>query len=467
MFTLRSFFLRNELQELIPAEDVVGRNRFSLFRIFTLSGSLVCVGVAIKMMVTIPESGFLPWGILLLMVVMLTNYFSIRDVKKISRAYLVMLLSAFALLHLVAYSCGGIRTGGILYYAVIILYAFMLLGNKGGKYFTALFALNVVYFYFISTYTNWTSFSMFKNDVGLINEDFLFNALFSFFLVAYQGSYLQSGKNIIIQTLENSKFELETKAEQLEHSNNLLEEYTKDLEKSNHELDKFASVASHDLKAPLRAIGTLSDFIEMDMADVMNEATKQNLQTIKSRVKRMDLLLDALLQYSKADRQEFLYTEVQTGLVIEKIIQNYNIKRNCKFKLRNLFPVIDADEHAFQMIIEILIDNATRFNDKEIAEMELWSEEDDLEWRFYIKDNGPGIEKHFQEKIFVIFQTLNSRDAFESSGAGLAIAKKIIAGKGGIIGVNSEAGKGAEFFFSIPKKGIRKKKLLKTAAAHS
>ncbi len=427
-----------------------------LFRIFTLSGSLVCVGAAVKMIVTIPDAGFLPGIIILLAVIMLVNFFSVKKTSQLSAAYFIMLMSAFTLLHAVAYTCGGIRTGGILYYGVIILYAYMLLGKKGGQGFSYLFAANVIYFYIISTYTDWTSFEMFNNEVALINEDFLINALFTFYLIASQGSYLQSGKNIIIQTLEKSKEELEKKTVELEKNNALLQDYTRQLENSNRELDKFASIASHDLKAPLRAIGTLSDFIEIEMEGKLNEESKKYLETIKTRVIRMDQLLDALLKYSRVSRKKMVMQSVNMEKLVEKIILRYSTGRNCKIKIRNILPVIEADADAMRTVFEILVENAIRFNNKNEIAIEIWSEENNSDWIFRVKDNGPGISKLFQEKIFVIFQTLNNRDSFDSTGAGLAIAKRILENKGGVISVDSEPGEGASFRFAIPKQPIRK-----------
>lgn len=427
-----------------------------LFRIFTLSGSLVCLGAAIKMVLTIPVAGYLPGIISMLAIVMLVNFYSVKKISQLPAAYFIMLMSAFTLLHAVAYSCGGIRTGGILYYGVIILYAYMLLGKKGGQGFSYLFAANVIYFYIISTYTDWTSFDMFNNEVALINEDFLINALFTFYLIASQGSYLQSGKNIIIQTLEKSKEELEKKTVELEKNNSLLQDYTIQLENSNRELDKFASVASHDLKAPLRAIGTLSDFIEIEMEGKLNEESKKYLSTIKSRVIRMDLLLDALLKYSKVSRKKIVLNPVNMEKLVEHIILRYSTGTNCRIKIRNILPVIEADADAIRTVFEILVDNAIRFSNKNAIAIEIWSEENDSNWIFWVKDNGPGISKQFQEKIFVIFQTINNRDSFDSTGAGLAMAKRILENKGGVISVDSEPGEGAAFRFAIPKQSVRK-----------
>jgi len=293
---------------------------------------------------------------------------------------------------------------------------------------------------------------MFKEDVDLISQDFLVNALFSFFLIARQGNYLQSGKNVIIQGLEKSKKELEIKNHELEEKNEMLKNYTAKLEKSNCELDKFASVASHDLKAPLRAIGTLTDFIEMDLEDSMNDELKKNIGTIKSRVHRMEGLLDALLHYSRADRRLPHFTKINTSLLLENIIDGIKTKRNFKIQINNQLPEIFADGKVIKAVFEIFIDNAIKFNDKEQAEIQIFYVESEEEWIFSVRDNGQGIDAKFHEKVFVIFQTLNARDSFESTDAGLAIAKKIIENHQDRVYLNSIPGEGAEFGFAVPKR---------------
>ncbi|MBK7964522.1 MAG: hypothetical protein IPK10_03925 [Bacteroidetes bacterium] len=409
------------------------------------------MAVASKMLATIPQAGILPWVILSLGALMLTNYFFIATIDRLLISYRILLISSFALLHFVAYSCGGIRTGGLLYHGVIILYAYLMLGKNGGRFFTVLFALNAIYFYLISEFTNWTSFAMFKDDVDLINQDFIVNALFSFYLIASQGNYLQSGKNIIIQRLEKSKRELEEKNKLLEESNLLLQRYTKNLEKSNKELDKFASVASHDLKAPLRAIGTLADFLEMDLEDNLNEETRRNLLTIKNRVQRMELLLDALLNYSKVDRRDNQIKEVDTEVLMEQVLSLLPSNRNYKIKIESKLPLVKTDEFVWKSVMEILIDNAIKFNDKSQCEIKVSCKEEEEYCHFSVSDNGIGIEEKYFDKIFVIFQTINPRDAFESTGAGLAVAKKMMDNYGGKIKVSSNLNEGSTFTFSIPK----------------
>lgn len=293
---------------------------------------------------------------------------------------------------------------------------------------------------------------MFKEDVELINQDFIVNALFSFYLIASQGSYLQSGKNILIQRLEKSKRELENKNKELTTSNKLLQTYTNSLEKSNKELIKFASVASHDLKAPLRAIGTLTDFLEMDLEEVMNEESKKNLATIKNRVKRMELLLDALLNYSKVDRRPTTQSVINTGKLLDQVIQNQTTKKNHKIKITSNMPTMVGDEYVLKSVLEVLLENAIKFNNNPQPEIEISCTETKNHWEFKVTDNGIGIEEKYHEKIFIIFQTIDARDTFESTGAGLAVAKKMIEKVGGQLHVSSALNQGATFTFSLAKR---------------
>src|SRR6185369_539506 len=139
-----------------------------------------------------------------------------------------------------------------MYLAVVILCAFMMMGTKAGKWFTGLTVFHFIYLFVITEYTDWTSNLLFQGNEHLINQDFLTTGILAFFLIAAQSSYMHSGKNVIIERVTEQKDELEI-------SNRKLQEYTSHLEKTNKELDKFASIVSHDLKAPLRAIGNLTD----------------------------------------------------------------------------------------------------------------------------------------------------------------------------------------------------------------
>lgn len=449
---IKDFFSNRVLLDTIPKNDVVAKQRFILFRIFSYTGFLVCVGVCIKMLLTIPDAGWLPFGILMLGGVMLANFFLAPVVKSFHKSYVAVVTSAFILLHIVSYSCGGIQTAGTMYFAVVILYAFMLLGRKGGLFFSVLAGIHVVYLFIISTHTSFTSFAMFKNEGSLINEDFLTNALLVFFLVASQANYLQSNKNVVIQKLEQDKAALALKNKMLITKNELLNKNAIVLERTNNDLEKFAYVASHDLKAPLRAIGSLAGMIEEDAGHTFEPDVRKNFDTIKGRVQRMEFLINALLQYSKYTNKEFNSEPVDVRAVVDQVLSEYSEKPNIHLEINLETEIIDSDVQKLQPVFRHLLDNAIRFNDKEWIEIKIGLKSMHDEWVFTLQDNGPGIEKQYHEKVFVIFQTLQARDRNETIGAGLAITKKIIENAGGTIKLESEKGLGCRFIFTIPKR---------------
>jgi len=445
-----NLLFRKHLYLLIPENEPVSRQRFALFRIFSILGACICAGVATKMVLTIYNAGPLPLFIYALGVIMLLNYFLVKTVESLKRSYLIMLTAAVMLLHIVSYSCGGIRTAGTMYFGVIILYAYMLLGRNAGKWFTIFVMAHVVYLFVISSFTDWTSFSLFKDDILLINEDFLVNALLSFILIAVQGNYLQSNKNEVIQELEKQKKQLQEKNEDLENKNNLLNSYATDLEKTNSELRKFASVASHDLKAPLRAIGSLAGFIEDEEEGRLKPKSVEFFDLLKGRVSRMDRLLNALLEYSAVIESSKPEENVDVEKVINNVAEKFAVHESVQIGISGKFPVLTISESLVEKVFINLMDNAIRFNPKANKEVSISGVKEGNHFWFTVKDNGPGIDPVFHEKIFVIFQTLNPRDEFETMGIGLPVVKKIVEHWNGKIEICSDVNHGSVFKFCIP-----------------
>ncbi len=445
MTKLFNRIFRRDLYEKISADDLMSKQRFVIFRIYSLSGFLAAVLVSIQEQLTFENPGILPVLLVVIGSVMIINYFLVKDIQKLPLAYWVLMIVSFFLIHVQAYNTGGIRNSGTIYMCVIALAAFMLLGTKGGKFFTTLIVCHVIFMWVITEYTTWTSYKLFGDNIHEINQDYMITLTVAFILVAAQSSYLHSGKNIIIEKITESRNQLAAK-------NIQLEEYTRDLEKTNKELDKFASIVSHDLKAPLRAIGNLTGWIEEDAGDTFTPEVKANFDIIKGRVKRMEDLINAILDYSKADRQ-VLSEEVKfnTRELIEETVDFIGRPDNLTLELSDKLPVITSDRTRMEQIFSNLINNAIKYSDKDQIHVVVGVEEEKDNWIFSVKDNGPGIDKQYHEKVFVIFQTLNRRDEVESTGVGLAIVKKIIEDQGGKIWVESETGKGADFKFIWPK----------------
>lgn len=420
------------------------RQQFVLFRIFSLTACLVALVAFFQLSVGVKTPGLFHWLIFITSIILLLNFLALKTVSQLKRAYLVSLITAFALLHMVMYKSGGIRTSGSVYFTVIVIYSYALLGKKAGRYFTAAAILHISYVFIISSTTQWTNFDMMDNKIPLINRDFLINFILVFIMLAFVHSYLEKGKSIIIKNITKSRDESERK-------NKLLIEYNKTLKETNSELEKFANVMSHDLKAPLRAIGSLTGIIEDDLRLHLNKEQSENFATVKGRVQRMENLINGLLQYTKSGRSHDIIELVDTGLLIHEIAHKLNIPDTCTLQISGVMPLVKTDKLKLQQVFSELIQNGIIHSDKDKTVLTVCADEDDLYWKFTVTDNGPGIEQRFYEKIFVIFQTLKPRDSFESRGIGLSIAKRIVTGLGGSICVESIAGSGSTFTFTVAK----------------
>lgn len=230
-----------------------------------------------------------------------------------------------------------------------------------------------------------------------------------------------------------------------------MSEYYRYLEKANKELDKFAYVVSHDLKAPLRAISNLTTWIEEDMDALFNEDSRTNFKMIKGRVLRMESLIQGILDYSRADRVKAPVSRVDIKELVNEVIELVVEDKDVEILMPSEMPVLMAEKMKLQQVFSNIISNAIKHNDKDKTRINISVAEEGRYYKFSIEDNGPGIDERFHEKIFVIFQTLQARDTFESTGVGLAIVKKIIDEVGGSIWIESELEKFTRFVFKWPK----------------
>lgn len=234
-------------------------------------------------------------------------------------------------------------------------------------------------------------------------------------------------------------------------SESKLREYTQDLEKINRELDQFAYVVSHDLKAPLRAINNLSLWIEEDIQEQLSGETKDQFKMLRGRVHRMESLINGILNYSRAGRMKTSPVKIELAEFIPDLVSLLGTPPNFKVNIQPNLPTLNTEKVALEQVFSNFISNAIKYNSNPTPELSInWKDEGKF-WRFSIADNGPGIDKEYHDKIFIIFQTLNARDKVESTGVGLAIVKKIIEDKGGKCWVESEPGFGSTFYFTWPK----------------
>ncbi len=231
----------------------------------------------------------------------------------------------------------------------------------------------------------------------------------------------------------------------------VLIEKTQELERSNKELDQFAYVTSHDLKAPLRAIANLSQWIEEDAGDALKGEVREHFDTMRGRVHRMEALIDGILQYSRVGRTQVDISSVDTASMLHEIIDSLAKPEGFNITIQDGMPIFTTARVRLQQVFSNLIGNAIKYHDRPDGHVTVSVQDAGKYYEFAVSDDGPGIAPQYHEKIFVIFQTLTARDKKESTGIGLTIVKKIVEEQGGAIRLESEEGKGATFRFTWPK----------------
>lgn len=244
--------------------------------------------------------------------------------------------------------------------------------------------------------------------------------------------------------------ELTYQKEELEIRSEQLKEAAAKQAKINKELDQFAYIVSHDLKAPLRGISNLSDWIAEDLGPDITPDIKNNIDSLKSRVSRMQNLIDGILSYTRAGKVKVNYEQVELDKLVREIITVLSIPERFEVIITKNLPVVTSNSTLLEQVFTNLISNAIKYHDKPQGTITIQYEEDAKFYQLSVTDDGPGIPQEYHEKIFGIFQTLQARDKKESTGVGLAIVKKIIEEQGGSIWVESP-GEGSSFIFTLPK----------------
>ncbi len=257
---------------------------------------------------------------------------------------------------------------------------------------------------------------------------------------------------VIERTAELTKANEQLQQEIIEHK--LAEarkaELLKEVESINRELKDFAYIVSHDLKAPLRAISTLANWISTDYKDRLDEEGQQQLDLMIKRVIRMNALINGILEYSRVGRIREKKIAVDINDLVKEVIEMIVPPENITVTVENELPTIVCEKTRIMEVFQNLLSNAVKFMDKPRGIIKIGCAADEGYWRFSISDNGPGIEEEYFDKIFQMFQTLSSADEHESTGVGLTLVKKIITMYGGNIWVESEVGQGSTFFFTLP-----------------
>lgn len=233
---------------------------------------------------------------------------------------------------------------------------------------------------------------------------------------------------------------------------NLNKNLEKKVEERTKDLEDFAYIISHDLKAPLRAINQLSNWIREDYESTLDEEGKKILSLMEERIGTMESLINGVLEYSRVGRDKEASTIIYFEKFLNDIARSFAIEKNIEFKIDNHITTIKGNKTKFLQLFQNIISNSIKYMDKEKGIIEFLTCEREKEIEFIIMDNGSGIEEKHLPKIFDIFNTAGKETTRESTGIGLSIVKKIIDSFDGKVSVTSKYGEGTKFSIVIPKK---------------
>ena len=246
---------------------------------------------------------------------------------------------------------------------------------------------------------------------------------------------------------------------ELVRSRRLVEEHAEELTRAtqsltriNRELDQFAYVASHDLKAPLRGIASLAQWLEDDLGDKLSPENRKHLDLLRSRIERMDALIDGLLQYSRAGRVRNRVEAVDVGQLTTEVIEMLSPGPSVQILVAPGLPVFETERLPLQQVLLNLISNAMKHSGRPNTSVRVDVREEPEFYEFAVHDNGRGIPPQFHSRVWEIFQTLQPRDTVEGAGIGLALVKKNVEGRGGRAWLSSSESEGTTVYFSWPKR---------------
>jgi len=223
------------------------------------------------------------------------------------------------------------------------------------------------------------------------------------------------------------------------------------LKRQRDELDQFAHIVSHDLKAPLRGIDNVVTWIEEDHHVELSNRVHDYLKLIKGRIARAEGLLKGILDYAKIGKAEKVREAIDLGQLLTEIAHDIPPRNGIKLHIQPDMPTIHTEKVPLIQVFTNLITNAFKYHDKVDGTVKIYFRDAGYFYEFFVEDDGPGIDPNYHQKIFLIFQTLQEKDTFESTGVGLAIVKKILDDRNLTINVRSETGRGSIFSFMWPK----------------
>jgi len=231
-----------------------------------------------------------------------------------------------------------------------------------------------------------------------------------------------------------------------------LKRHVEELARSNAELEQFAYVASHDLQEPLRMVASYTQLLARRYRDRLDSTAEEFIDYAVDGARRMQNLINDLLTYSRVGTRGKEFAPTDCGKVLETAIANLQtaIEENGAAVAQDPLPIVMADDSQMLQLLQNLVANAVKFHGAEPPAVHVSARRQAKDWLFAVRDNGIGIDSAHQQRIFTIFQRLHGKAEYPGTGIGLAICKKIVERHGGRIWVESQAGNGSTFHFTIP-----------------
>ncbi|RBO80028.1 CHASE domain-containing protein [Marinomonas aquiplantarum] len=275
---------------------------------------------------------------------------------------------------------------------------------------------------------------------GIVIDSLL---LIIFILLSRANHRAVSYADKVTQDLKLQKEELEIAHEDLQLRN-------QELEEANKDLDQFAFVASHDLKAPLRGISQLAQWIEEDLRENFSSQTREFMDLLQGRIQRLEKLLDALLSYSRIGREKNTFEQFHLGTRVTELFSLINANEAFAFDCEDNVGELNTLAVPLELVLRNLLSNAIKHHDKGQGNIQFKAQKQSDHYQICVIDDGPGIPTQFQEQVFELFKTLKPRDEVESSGLGLSMVKKILDRYDCHYQISSNGDRGTCFEFEWP-----------------
>lgn len=335
----------------------------------------------------------------------------------------------------------GMLPGVHEFYVLVSTIVLLILGNNlmPTRFWLAFF-VNLVYLIFFQI----TLFIHLGLDYTMIfYQNFI---LVSVMFVSLHACYLRERNKCLLFV----EFDIANKRKkELEAVNRNQEELLNSLDYKNKELEQFAFVISHDLKSPLRVISGLSSLIQRKEYNKLSPQSQEDFGMIQNQVLQMGAMIEGVLEYSRIGRKDNDKKAVDIVPILESIALTTGKQGNVDIDFSKEIPHLEGSNIRFKQVFQNLISNAIKYNDKPHCKILIRAEVQEDFVQFSVQDNGPGIRPEYAERIFRLFQTLQSKDK-NSTGVGLAIVKKIIDFYEGKIYLDPNFKEGARFYFTLP-----------------